>query len=288
MRLSAQVVVGRQPIVDRHEEVDRVSSCSTGRRPRTPAVDGGRNTDPQISGEQMTAQVVLGALTIGLYELIGDKAMFCNAERGGLIAEGPPLVTLPLDRTVIEVLEERRHRRRDGGRAATWWTPASGWRLTTSRGADGRRAPAGARQHVKIALPGNITATTSRPWSSGAARSAWRLLAEKVETPTTSRSPRANGFELFQGYAIERPAWCAAPPCPPRPSPTCRLAMTLLSQDIEFEEVEDDPAPRARSRRPGAPDGVGRQQPRAPPPGAHGPARRWCSSAAPGSGSGSR
>ena len=51
----------------------------------------------------MTAQVVLGALTIGLDQLVGDKVMFCNAERGVLTGATP--VTLPPDRTVIEILE---------------------------------------------------------------------------------------------------------------------------------------------------------------------------------------
>ena len=41
----------------------------------------------------MTAEVVLGALTIGLDQLVGDKVMFCNAERGALTGATP--VTLP-------------------------------------------------------------------------------------------------------------------------------------------------------------------------------------------------
>ena len=36
------------------------------------------------------------------YQLVGDKVIFCNAERGVLTGETP--VTLPAQRTVIEVL----------------------------------------------------------------------------------------------------------------------------------------------------------------------------------------
>ncbi len=51
----------------------------------------------------MTADVVLGALTIGMSQLVGDKVVFCNAERGMLTGATP--VTLPSHRTIIEVLE---------------------------------------------------------------------------------------------------------------------------------------------------------------------------------------
>ena len=90
---TSAVAVGRQPIVDRDGEVVGYELLY---RSTTPG-------SPLPSGEQMTAEVVLGALTIGVSQLVGDKVIFCNAERGVLTGETP--VTLPAQRTVIEVLE---------------------------------------------------------------------------------------------------------------------------------------------------------------------------------------
>jgi len=85
--------VARQPIVDRDREVVGFEllyrPCRT-----SPAV---------VGGDRMTAEVVLGALTIGVEALVGDKVMYCNAERGVLVGETP--ITLPPERTVVEVLE---------------------------------------------------------------------------------------------------------------------------------------------------------------------------------------
>ena len=87
----------RRPAADHRPPRARWSASSCLYRPRQ------GHAPAAISGEQMTAQVVLGALTIGLDQLVGDKVMFCNAERGALTGATP--VTLPPPRTVIEVLE---------------------------------------------------------------------------------------------------------------------------------------------------------------------------------------
>src|SRR3954467_11893749 len=77
--MAAEVVVARQPIVDLDGDVVGFELLY---RPSHPGAPG-------VTGDQMTAQVVLGALTIGVDQLVGDKAMFCNAERGVLVGDTP-------------------------------------------------------------------------------------------------------------------------------------------------------------------------------------------------------
>ena len=48
-----------------------------------------------LSGDQMTAHVLLGAHSIGIENLVGDKTIFCNADRGVLVGEFE--VSLPPD-----------------------------------------------------------------------------------------------------------------------------------------------------------------------------------------------
>ena len=60
---ASSVAVGRQPIVDRDGHVVGYELLYRSAHPDT----------PMPSGEQMTAEVVLGALTIGLDQLVGDK-----------------------------------------------------------------------------------------------------------------------------------------------------------------------------------------------------------------------
>src|SRR5664279_971906 len=54
-----------------------------------------------VTPDQMTAAVIFGAMSIGLSNLVGDRLMFCNADRGLITGEIPLL--LPAHRTVFEV-----------------------------------------------------------------------------------------------------------------------------------------------------------------------------------------
>ncbi len=219
------VVVARQPIVDRDRQVVGFELLY---RPSSAEA-------PEATGEQMTAQVLLGALTIGVDQLVGDKAMFCNAERGVLTGETP--VTLPPARTVIEVLETVRI---DDEAVA-------GCRSLVDRGfslalddfvwTDGAERLLALASIVKIDLLATpreeVPALVARCREYGV-----RMLAEKVETEADVAWARSQGFELFQGYAIERPALVHGPTIRASALAQVQLALTLLSEHLDFEEIE--------------------------------------------------
>jgi c-di-GMP-related signal transduction protein len=223
---SAQVVVARQPITDRNREVVGFELLYRPRRPGAAA----------LNGEQMTAQVVLGALTIGIDQLVGDKAMFCNAERGVLTGETP--VTLPPHRTVIEILEtvhvddEAVQGCRD--------LVAAGFRLALD---DFSWIP-GAERLLELASIVKIDFQAISREELPALVERCRaydvqLLAEKVETEEDIACAMGLGFELFQGYAIERPDVVRGQSVAASALAHVQLAMTLLTDEIEFDDLEE-------------------------------------------------
>lgn len=220
------VVVARQPIVDADRVVVGYELLYRQRDPDA----------PQVSGEQMTAQVVLGALTIGVDQLVGDKVMFCNAERGVLTGDTP--VTLPPERTVIEVLESVRI---DDEAVA-------GCRSLVERGfelaLDDFVWREGVERLLELASIVKIDLMATQRDQVPALMERCRaydvrLLAEKVETEADVEWALAQGFELFQGYAIERPALVHAPVMGASTLARTQLALTLLTEDLDFEEIED-------------------------------------------------
>ena len=73
-----------------------------------------------------------------------------------------------------------------------------------------------------------------------------QLLAEKVEDHDRLAEFEALGFELFQGYALERPALITATSLEPGIAARLRMAATILTSDPDLDEVEQivraDPA----------------------------------------------
>ena len=223
--MAAQVLVGRQPITDRQGSVIGFELLY---RPQQPGAS-------PVSGERMTAEVVLGALSIGLDQLVGDKAMFCNAERTFLVSETP--VNLPPDRTVIEVLESVDID--DETVAGCRRLVEAGFRLALddfvwSEGAERLLALA---SYVKLDFLARTREEVSalvercRPYDVV-------MLAEKVETPDDVAWAMANGFEMFQGYAIERPDIVRGQTVAASSVAHVQLALSLLSEDLELEDLE--------------------------------------------------
>src|SRR4051794_7203871 len=164
-----------------------------------PRVEAGTDVD----GEIMTASVVLSTLTIGVDQLVASKTMFCNAERGVLLGETP--VTLPPHRTVIEVLESV---------------------AVDDETVDGRRA---------LRAAGYSIALDDFVWFDDVER----LIAEKCETEDDVQWAAEAGFELFQGYAIQRPEIVRGTTIAPSALTQVQLAMTLLTEQLDFEEIEE-------------------------------------------------
>lgn len=220
------VIVGRQPIVDRDGSVVAFELLYRSPRPDHDAV----------TGQQMTANVLLGAMSIGVDQLVGRRTMFCNADRSFLLSETP--VTLPPDQTVIEVLETVVID--DDVVAACTELVGAGFRLALDDfvWVDGAERLLEIAAFVKIDMQALTRdevlelAARCRPYGV-------QMLAEKVETEDDVSWARAHGFELFQGYAIARPALVQGRSIGTSVLTQAKLAATLLTEDLDFEEIED-------------------------------------------------
>ena len=223
---TREVVVGRQPIVDAdgavvgYELLYRSAGAA----------------DTTLNGEQMTAEVLFGTLTIGVDQLVGDRLVFCNADRGVLLGETP--VTLPPDRTVIEVLETVRI---DAD-------VVSGCQDLVARGfqlaLDDFVWTDEAEQLLELASIVKIDVLAqSREEVVELVRRCRAydvlLLAEKVETAEQLAWAAEIGFNLFQGYVIERPAQVRGRALPPSAAAHVQLAVQVLADEIDFNEIEE-------------------------------------------------
>lgn len=220
------VVVGRQPIVDRSGEVVGYELLY-------------RPTDETVAttdGEHMTANVVLGALAIGIEQLVADKDLYCNGGRGVLIGTTP--VTLPPERTVIEILEsvviddETVHGCRD--------LVARGFRLALDDfvWTEGAERLLDLVDIVKLDLQELDRAEVER--LVGLCREYdVKLVAEKVETDEDVAWARELGFDMFQGYAIERPKIVTGESIPASTVTHMQLALSLLTEDLDFDALEN-------------------------------------------------
>ncbi len=188
-----------------------------------------------FTGDQMTAHVLLGAHSIGIDQLVGDKYIFCNADRGLLV--GSYEVALPSDRTVIEVLEsvqpdpevllgcERLVR--------------AGYQLAL----DDFEWFDGADELLRLASIVKLDVLHTdrqqlRQLASTCRRFGVRLLAEKVETEQDIDFCRSLGFELFQGYALQRPQQVRGQEIVSSQLGRLELAATVLTEDLELRQLE--------------------------------------------------
>ncbi|HEY8300410.1 MAG TPA: EAL domain-containing protein [Jatrophihabitans sp.] len=230
---TTQVVVGRQGIYDAAGRVVGYELLFRG------------IADPAaiVTGDQMTAEVVFGAVAVGFDQLVADRDAFCNADRGVLLGEMP--LNLPPERTVVEVLETVQLDREvlDGCRALA----AEGYRLALD---DFVWRP-GAEEVLPLASIVKIdvldTASADLPQLIARCRQYdVRLLAEKIEDPDRLGELEELGFELFQGYALERPSLITARSLEPGLVARLRMAATMLTAEPDLDEVEDivraDPA----------------------------------------------
>lgn len=222
---TREVVVGRQPIVDSSGDLVGYELLyrSTG------------VSDAPVTGEQMTADVLFSALTIGVDQLVGDRLAFCNADRGVLLGETP--VTLPPDRTVIEVLET----------VAVDDDVVRGCRELVKRGfhlalddfvwTDGIERLLDLAWIVKI----DVLALTREEVVDLVRRCRQHdvlLLAEKVETAEQLAWATEVGFHFFQGYVIERPAQVRGHALPASAVAHVQLAVQVLADDMDFAQIE--------------------------------------------------
>ena len=203
---SVPVVVARQPITDRQGAIVAFELLY---RPGHP---------PANNGEDMTAQVLLGALSIGVDRLVGPRWIFCNAERGVLVGEPP--VALPPERTVVEVLEtvETNDEIVDGCRrlCEAGFTLALDdfvWRDGVERLLELARVVKG----DFLAVPRDEL----RPLVARCREYDVHLLAEKIETAEDLALAQELGFDLSRDTRSNARRWCTGRPSRPRRPLTC-------------------------------------------------------------------
>lgn len=234
---TTQVVVGRQPVFDAslgvigYELLFRPLPEATTAQPTT------------LGGDAMTTAVFHSALSIGLDRLVGDKLIFCNADRGLLTGLVP--IPLPPERTVVEVLESVRFDAEvDAGCRAL---RAAGYRLALDDfvwfpGAEKLMSHASVvKLDVQALAHDQLTALMERCRGFDV-----QLLAEKVETPEELSSCRELGFDLFQGYALARPTTVTGASLDAPTVAVMRLASVVMDERTDMAEIEQilrrDPA----------------------------------------------
>lgn len=221
-------MVGRQAIADS-------SGAAIGYELLFRTVDGQGPAQSKLTGDEMTNEVLYGALNIGLKYLVGSKLVFCNADRGLLVESMP--ITLPPSRTVIEILETVRPdpevlagSNRLRGRGYEFALDDFTW-------FDGAEQFLELASYVKVdvqAVRGEHLATLIdklRPYTVC-------LLAEKVEDAAELPRLKQLGFDLFQGYAIERPKIVSRRVVEPSALARIELAATLVGDEVDLNALE--------------------------------------------------
>jgi EAL and modified HD-GYP domain-containing signal transduction protein len=198
----------------------------------------------RVTGDQMTAAVLFGALAIGLDELAGNQPVFCNASRGVFTGAIPML--LPPERTVIEIvgdlpIDERVH---DGARSLV----DAGYRLALDNfvWGSGHEALLPLATFVKVDLMMAGTRELAEVVERCRAVADVRMVAERVERWEDVPQLSALGFELYQGYALETPSTVPGRTLTPSEPTRVREAADVLDADADLDKLEEilrrDPA----------------------------------------------
>jgi EAL and modified HD-GYP domain-containing signal transduction protein len=223
----ADVVVGRQGIFTADRHIVGYELLFRG---------FGGDATVRASGDQMTAEVIYGANAIGLDYLVSGRMIFCNADRG--VLDGTVPIALPPPQTVVEVLEtvavnpemlDGCQRLIDAGyRLAAddfLWRPGAELLLPLT-------------SIVKIDLL-QVHGPELAELVQRCKDFDVRLLAEKVEDTTQLDELISMGFELFQGYALERPELVAGSTVEPGDLSRLRTAANFLGRELDFDQIEE-------------------------------------------------
>jgi EAL and modified HD-GYP domain-containing signal transduction protein len=199
---AEHVVLGRQPILDRHSRI--VAYELLFRRP-----GGGPPAGADlVDGTLATGQVLVTSLNrLGWQKALGDKKAFVNVTRGFLASGLHEL--LPPGQVVLEILEHERpdaellalvRRVRDQGYeiALDDFVYAAAWEPLLELASF-------VKVDIRAHDPAGLAAQLA--WLRGRR---FALLAEKVETHAEFERCLEAGFEYFQGFYFARPEVLAA------------------------------------------------------------------------------
>lgn len=224
---DANYLIGRQPILDRNEEVVAYELLFRSA--------GSHNMATVADATQATASVIINALSgFGLERILGDHKGFINMELDLLLSDS--LGILPRDRVVLELLESLAVTSELVERCRA--LKKDGFQLALD---DHQYDPAyedlyGIVDIVKVDLlqtpPSQLAGMVEkfRPYPV-------KLLAEKVETREEYRLCRDLGFEYFQGFYFAKPSIMEKRRIDESGATLLKL-MDLLMKDAELEMIE--------------------------------------------------
>lgn len=192
----------------------------------------------RVGGEVATAQVIVSALAdIGLERVVGPLPAFVNVTRDFVIG-GQPL-PLPPDRVVLEFLESIEADREV--LLGVERLKEAGFKIALDDVCSMRpgivplmRRADVIKVDIRGMAAGEIAAMVDklRPFRA-------KLLAEKVETAAEFELCKSLGFELFQGFFLERPSVIKTQTLGPSRVQLLRLIAELQTTDATFERVEE-------------------------------------------------
>lgn len=222
------VVVARRPVVDRDR---RIVGFELVYHPHAL----GEGFYPGSDTGVVAVYELLRNHDFSLDEVVGDKLAFCHVDLDVLVGDSP--LMLSPRRTVLQVrgttadpelLDGCAARRREGYTVAL-------------------DAVAGAELTEQVLRVVDILAVDLTPGSRDQARELVercrgrqvRLLARGCETEADLAWAVGAGFELFLGRAAQAPAIAAGSSVAPSSLSQLRLALELLSEDLDMDRVEE-------------------------------------------------
>jgi EAL and modified HD-GYP domain-containing signal transduction protein len=224
---GTDVVVGRQGVHDTNGVVGYELMFGS-----VPVLGSG-----PLTGDAMSAELLFGAMSIGLDRLVSDRLVFCNAGRGVLTGDIP--VMLPPERTVL-VVSGAVDLPDDEAVAGCERLARAGYIIAV---ADLPRWDTGLEAALDVATAAKIDVAML---PHGELNDFVRLCGKHDVSPLANHVGNhdeiadlaAMGFELFQGFGLDRPKVMRGKTLSPAAASGVLAAAELLGSEPEFEQLE--------------------------------------------------
>jgi EAL and modified HD-GYP domain-containing signal transduction protein len=223
---TAETFIGRQPILDRNQEIYAYELLYRA---------GEVNAAGVIDGEQATSQVIVNTfMEFGLRRLVGDRLAFLNVTRGFVLDhESMPLSSDQLGLELSETLPDA------ALLSAVAALSEQGYKVVL----DNFHYREELLPLVKLA---HLVKIDIRAFDSEMLREYRRLLrpyraqliADKVETQTDFAACRSMGFDFFQGYFLAKPSVLKKRRVAPSQLAVLRLLAALQHPTVTVTELE--------------------------------------------------
>lgn len=227
-------VVGRQPIVDRDGNLVAYELLFRALPSSTRALQPVPETCPP-TGNDMTRDVIVSALGLGLERLTGGRTIFCHAAR--IVFTGEMPLSLPPKQTVLqmsadidfddEVTAGARALSRAGYRLAV---DSSLW---TDRTLDIENLADVVKVNVQALSRDEI-----RDIAAHAVEGHVELVAEKIEKAEELEFCQSLPFSMFQGYYVARPATVTGTAMTSSRLSVIELARTAFDDNADFDSID--------------------------------------------------